>query len=455
VKLLMPEPFHSEHDGYLANYRHSGLPKVIGVGREVEGRRKDGSTFPMNLAVSEFRLGGQRYFTGIVRDITARKQAEQALKDADRRKNEFLATLAHELRNPLAPIRNAIQILLLKGPPDQELKWCREVIDRQVQQMARLLDDLLDVSRITHDKLELRKEQVELEPVIESAVETCRPMIERSGQELTITLPSQPIYLAADPVRLAQVFSNLLSNAAKYGEPGGQIQITGERQGSDMVVSVKDNGIGIADEMLPRIFEIFSQSSQALERSQGGLGIGLSLVRGLIDLHGGSVEARSGGLGKGSEFVVRLPVIVQKTVQEAFPPSKEEGQTFTGKYRLLIADDLKDSADSLAMLLRMMGHEVHTAHDGEEAFIAAEKLRPEVVLLDIGMPKLNGYEACRRIRQQPWGEGMLLVALTGWGQEDDRRRTDEAGFNYHIIKPADPGEIEKLLRSINEVRPSS
>jgi PAS domain S-box-containing protein len=374
--------------------------------------------------------------------------AEALLREADRRKDEFLATLAHELRNPLAPIRNAVQILLVKGPPDPDLKWGREVIDRQVRHMARLLDDLLDVSRITHNKLELRKERVELGAVVQNAVETSRPLIDSDRQELTVALPPEPIHLDADPIRLAQVFSNLLNNAAKYSEPGGHIRLACERQGSDVVVSVRDEGMGIAAEMLPRLFSIFSQARRGLERSQGGLGIGLSLVRGLVELHGGSIEARSEGPGMGSEFIVRLPVVVEKVVPGTTPPSKDAEAGMT-KCRLLIVDDLKDSADSLAMLLEMMGHEVHTAYDGEDAIIAAEKFKPEVVLLDIGMTKLDGYDACRRIREQPWGKRMCLVALTGWGQEDDRRRTEEVGFDAHMVKPVDPDELMKLLASMH------
>jgi PAS domain S-box-containing protein len=418
--------------------------------------RKDGEVIPVSLTISPIRDEAGRVIgaSKIARDITDRKRAEQELhrlaarlSEGDRRKNEFLAMLAHELRNPLAPIRNAVQILLVKGPPDPDLQWCREVIDRQVKHMARLLDDLLDVSRITHNKLEPRKERVELAEVVQSAIETSRPLIDIGRQELTVALPRQPIYLDADPIRLAQVFSNLLNNAAKYSEPGGQIRLTGERQGCDVVVSVKDDGTGIAAEMLPRIFDIFSQAKRVLERSQGGLGIGLSLVRGLVELHGGSIEARSDGPGKGSEFIVRLPVLVERVVQEPVSPSNNVEQACVMKCRLLIVDDLKDSADSLAMLLKMMGHEVHTAYNGEDAIIAAGKFKPNVVLLDIGMPKINGYDACRRIRQQPWGKEMVLVALTGWGQEHDRRRTEEAGFNYHMVKPADPRELMTLLAS--------
>jgi PAS domain S-box-containing protein len=424
---------------------------IVGLANHTILIRKDGTELPIDDSAAPIRDAHGHVFGCVLvfRDVTERKRSEEALKEADRRKNEFLATLAHELRNPLAPIRNAIQILLMKGPPDPEMKWGREVIDRQVQHMARLLDDLLDVSRITHNKLDLRIERIELSAVVQNAIETCQPFIQRGGQKLTVTLPQHPVYLDADPVRLSQVFSNLLNNAAKYSEPGCHIRLIGERQGSDVVVSVQDDGIGIAPQMLPRIFEIFSQAQRILERSQGGLGIGLSLVRGLVELHGGSVEAHSDGPGKGSTFTVRLPLVVQDSVpvQVAVPPARHE-QTGARKCRLLIVDDLRDSADSLAMLLKAMGHEVHTAYDGENAVTLAEKLKPEAVLLDIGMPKLNGYDACRRIRQQPWGLGMSLIALTGWGQEDDRHRTEEAGFNHHMVKPVDPGELMQVLASL-------
>jgi CheY-like chemotaxis protein/two-component sensor histidine kinase len=381
-------------------------------------------------------------------DVTERKQTEEELRDADRKKDEFLATLAHELRNPLAPMRNAVQILKAKGPPHPELEWARGVLDRQGQLMARLLDDLLDVSRISLNKLELRTERVELAAVCDAALETSRPVIEAGSHELTVTLPPEPIHLEADPVRLAQVFANLLNNAAKYTEEGGRIRLTAERQGSDVIVSVKDSGIGIAAEMLPRIFEIFSQAKPALVRSQGGLGIGLSLAKGLVELHGGSIEVRSDGTGRGSEFVVRLPVAAETPAREPARPSDDEQEPAT-KCRILIVDDNQDSADSLAMLLTIMGNEVGTAYDGEQAVEAAEAIRPDVVLLDIGMPKLNGYDACRRIREQPWGQGMFLIALTGWGQEEDRRRTEAAGFNRHMVKPVDPDVLLKLLAALS------
>jgi PAS domain S-box-containing protein len=384
---------------------------------------------------------------GVSLDITERKQAEEELRDADRKKDEFLATLAHELRNPLAPIRNAVQILNAKGLRHPDLQLVRGVIGRQVQLMARLLEDLLDVSRISRNWLELRTERVELAAVLDGALETSRPVIEAAGHELTLTLPPEPIHLEADPVRLAQVFANLLNNAAKYTDEGGRIRLTAERQGSHAIVSVRDSGIGIAAEVLPNIFEIFSQAKLASVRSQDGLGIGLSLVKGLVGLHGGSVEARSDGPGRGSEFVVRLPVAAEAPVHEPARPHADDRQPPATRWRILIVDDNQDSADSLAMLLQIMGNEVGTAYDGEQAVEAAEAIRPDVALLDIGMPKLNGYDTCRRMREQPWGKGMFLIALTGWGRAEDRRRADEAGFNLHMVKPVDPDVLMKLLAS--------
>ncbi len=374
------------------------------------------------------------------------------LTDADRRKDEFLATLAHELRNPLAPIRNAVQMLRLKGPDEPELHWGRDLIERQVEHLTRLIDDLLDISRITRNRLELRKQRVELAEVITAAVESSRPAIEQGGHELTVTLPSQPIYLNGDLVRLAQVFLNLLTNAAKYTEHGGRIWLTAERQSSDVVVRVKDTGVGIPAEKLPRLFEMFFQVDRTLERSQGGLGIGLSLVRQLVELHGGRVVARSEGVGKGSEFIVSLPVLIDNSKPPQSPAPSGNGRTKSPDRRILVVDDNRDSADSLAMLLRLTGNEVHTAYDGVAGVETAERVRPDVVLLDIGMPKLNGYEVCRRIRGEAWGKGLMLIALTGWGQDDDHRRTVEAGFDAHMVKPVDPTALAELFASRSQAQ---
>jgi PAS domain S-box-containing protein len=378
-------------------------------------------------------------------DLIERLRYERALRETDRRKDEFLATLAHELRNPLAPLRNAVEVLRRCGEDGAVAEQARRVMGRQLDQMVRLIDDLLDVSRISQGKVRLRPERVELKPVMQSALEAVQPLVQAQGHELTVTLSSEAVYLDADPTRLAQVIANLLNNAAKYTEKGGHLWLTAERRRNEAVVSVRDTGIGIAAEHLPHLFEMFSQLTPALERSQGGLGIGLSLVRGLVELHGGRVEARSDGLGKGSEFIVSLPVVDAPERHE--PQSAEvDGAVANGrKRRVLVVDDNRDAADSLRVLVAMMGHEVRTAYDGLEAVEAAAAFRPEIVLLDIGLPGMNGYEAARHIREQAWGSGMVLIALTGWGQDEDKRRALEAGFDHHLTKPVGAAALEKLL----------
>jgi PAS domain S-box-containing protein len=374
-----------------------------------------------------------------------RRRAEDALREADRRKDEFLATLAHELRNPLAPMRNALQVMQLAGGDAEAVGQARAMMERQMRQMVRLVDDLLDVSRITRGRLELRKQRVELAAVVRTAVETSRPLIQSAGHELTVTLPPQPVHLDADPVRLAQVFANLLNNAAKYTERGGKIWLTAERQGSDAVVTVRDTGLGIPPEMIGKVFELFTQVDRTLEKAQGGLGIGLTLVRRLVEMHGGSVEARSDGYGRGSAFTVRLPVVLGLPHETEEPVAGREPAT---RRRVLVVDDNRDSAISLGMMLELMGNEIRTAHDGLEAVRAAEEFRPDVVLLDIGLPKLNGYEAARRMRAQPRGGEVVLIAVTGWGKDDDKRRSQEAGFNFHMVKPVEPAALEKLLAGL-------
>jgi PAS domain S-box-containing protein len=396
--------------------------------------------------------GRPAHFDGITVDVTERVRQEQALKDADRRKDEFLATLAHELRNPLAPLRNGLQVMKLAAGDAGAVEQARSMMERQLGQMVRLIDDLLDVSRITRGKLQLRRERVDLAAVVRAAVETARPVIEASAHELTVALPPEPVYLEADPVRLAQVFANLLTNAAKYTERAGRIRLTALRDGPEVAVAVRDTGIGIAPEKLAGLFQMFSQVDTALERSQGGLGIGLSLVRGLVEMHGGSVEARSEGLGRGSEFVVRLPVADGPGPSGLPPAGGGAAGESRPRRRILVADDNRDAADSLAMMLQLQGHGVHTSHDGQEAVVAAEEFRPDLILMDIGMPRLNGYEACRRIRGRPWGKDLVIVALTGWGQEEDRRRATEAGFDEHLTKPVAPATLEKLLAGLSDRR---
>ena len=384
-------------------------------------------------------------FVAAIINITDRKQAEERLREADRRKDEFLATLAHELRNPLAPIRNSLEIMKRAGGDAARVEEARATMDRQTAMMERLIDDLLDVSRITRNRLELRRQTVELASVLHHAVEASRPLAERAGQTIAVAVPDAPIYLDGDPARLAQVFSNLLNNACKFTGAGGHIALTATRQGDEAVIAVRDDGIGIAAEMLPTIFEMFMQVDRALEATTGGLGIGLTLAKQLVDLHGGSVTAASDGPGRGSVFTVRLPL--QSAPAEVGREAPAAAPAGTPR-RILVVDDNRDSAESLALLLAMLGHETRIAHDGLDALEAAERFRPDVMLLDIGLPKLNGYEACRRIREQAWGRQMMIVALTGWGQDDDRRRSSEAGFDEHLVKPVDYARLTALLATM-------
>ncbi len=421
---------------------------------EKEYLRKDNTKVPVLVgAVLLDKLAGQQEgFIGFGLDLTRLKQTEEALKEANRRKDEFLATLAHELRNPLAPILNAVNILRSRGTAEPELQWCQDVIDRQVQQMARLLDDLLDVSRITRNRLLLRKKQIELAEVVQNAVEVSTPLLAANSHELTVTLPSEPLYVEADLTRLAQVFSNLLNNAARYTERNGHIWLTAERHSNEIVVTVKDTGIGIPAEMLAKVFDLFTQVERPLKWSRSGLGIGLALTKQLVEMHGGSIEAYSPGSGKGSEFVVRLPMVVPSRTPELQQLSSQDRGLNSSQCRVLVVDDNRDAANTLATLLQAMGNEIHTAYDGLEAIEAAAKFQPEVVLLDLRMPKLNGYDAACRIRAHAWGQHMVLIALTGWGQEEDRRRAQEAGFDHHLVKPVEPAALLKLLAEIQRNR---
>jgi signal transduction histidine kinase len=375
------------------------------------------------------------------------KRAEQVLQEADRRKDEFLATLAHELRGPLAPLRNMLEILKRADGDGAVTASACATLDRQLSHMTRLVDDLLDVSRITQGKMDLKRRRTELASVLYQAIEACRTIAEEARHDVSVDLPSTPIYLDADPVRLAQVFSNLLNNSCKYTPPGGMIQLTAERDGAAVEVTIKDTGVGIPPEKLNAIFELFTQVDQSLERSQGGLGIGLTIVRRLIEMHGGTVAARSAGSGRGSEFVVRLPIRVETQEREqAPPPAAREGAAT--RRRILVVDDNRDSATSLAMLLQMTGNDARTAHDGEDAVRQADEYRPELILLDIGLPKMNGYDACHAIRKQPWGKEIAIVALTGWGQDDDLRKSQAAGFNAHLVKPVDFEALSTLIADL-------
>jgi PAS domain S-box-containing protein len=581
ISMLMPEPYHSEHGQYLSAYMTTGQKRMIGSVREVMGGRKDGSTFPMELAVSETLLGTRRIFTGIVRDMTEfkkslaernrlvaelgaerallnslldkapvglgffdselhflrknpafaemtglaagdqqgltlhaalpalasdfcdalrtvlatgqsiinqeiafetagksgaarywlcsfypvktadgtilgvgsvianiddRKAMEEALKDADQRKDHFLAMLAHELRNPLAPISNAVQIMRIEGPGGPNLEWSIDVIAEQIKHMTRIVDDLLDVSRITRGTVDLRKEQIELLRVVELAVQASQPLLEDYKHALELALPPHSVLLEVDPGRLAQVLSNLLNNAAKYTPEGGRIKLSAALAGSELLIKVADNGIGIAQELLPKLFDMFVQADQTLSRSRGGLGIGLTVVRSLVEMHDGSVTVRSDGPGKGSEFTIRIPVSQSSlTSAEKTKASPQEPTRPLPRRRILVVDDNLRNAASLTKLLIALGQEVHTAHDGVEALEMARARHPDVILLDIGLPSMDGYEVARFCREDPALRTVILVAMTGYGKADDRRRSRAVGFNAHLVKPVSLEDLQLLL----------
>jgi signal transduction histidine kinase len=394
-------------------------------------------------------------------EIGERTRVELALKEADRHKDEFLAMLAHELRNPLAPIYNAVQLMRRKPMPDPQVAWSRDVIERQLAHLSRLVDDLLDVSRITRGKINLNKEPLAISNLIARAVETAHPLINDRAHDLSVDLPDETLQVLGDPTRLTQALGNVLGNAAKYTQRGGRIVIAAHRDGAEVSLSVSDTGEGIPADLLPDIFNLFTQLDRTSGHAQGGLGIGLALVRKLVEMHGGSVTAHSDGVGKGSRFVLRLPLhveilneIVEFPDENSLPQTTRTGRgQFTDpqdasesvKRRILLADDNSDALESLATLLQLGGHDVVTASNGALALECAEKHRPEVMLLDIGMPMLDGYEVARRVRVQPWGQKITLVALTGWGQDSDRRRSREAGFDSHLVKPLDMDKLTELL----------
>lgn len=392
-------------------------------------------------------------FDGTVADITLRQQADEDLRrlaaelaEADRRKDEFLATLAHELRNPLAPIRNGLQLMQRAGYAPESVEKTARLMDQQVQRLSRLVDDLLDVSRLSRNELQLRQEQVTLASVLEQAVDTTRPLLAAGGHELVVHRPPQPMALDGDLTRLVQVFSNLLDNAAKFSPQGSKIWLTAGAFDAEFVVTVRDEGIGIPLGMTTKIFDMFTRVDQSLERAQIGLGIGLTLVKRLVELHGGAVEARSAGEGTGSEFIVHLPR--RRVVGDIEAAPQAVAEPLSSALKILVADDNQAIAEILVEFLEMMGNTVRHAHDGQEAVALAAAFRPDVVVMDIGMPKLNGYEACRRIRQEAWGKCVVMIATTGWGQEDDKRRSKEAAFDHHFVKPIDFNALEQLLAGL-------
>jgi len=451
ISLVIPAERIAEEDRIIASLKAGERIEHF----ETERVRADGSLIQVSLTISPIKddAGNVVGASKIVRDVSDRKRAEDSLRrlaldlsEADRRKNEFLAMLAHELRNPLAPISNASRVLRSGGRDSAAVKSASEMLERQVAQMSRLVDDLLDLSRITRGKIELRTQRIELAPVIHQAVETVRPQYTGMNHELSVALPPHALYVDGDPARLAQVVSNLLNNACKFTDSGGRVWLTVEEERGQVAIRVRDTGIGVAPEHLPRLFEMFAQVDTSLERSRDGLGIGLTLVKTLVDLHGGSVEAQSDGVGRGSTFTVRLPLAVAS--QETAPQPAIAQPPPSISRRVLIVDDSLDGAESLSMLLEMAGHQTWQAHDGVEAIASAERLRPDVVLLDIGLPRMNGYEACRRIRSEGWGKDLVLVALTGWGQEEDRLQSRQAGFDAHMVKPVDHDVLLEFLASL-------
>jgi signal transduction histidine kinase len=404
---------------------------------------------PALVSAVRAALRGRRRQYQIRDHLVEAKRTADTLREADRRKDEFLAILAHELRNPLAPLRHALEMLRLAPESREAAGWARDIMERQVGQMVRLIDDLLDLSRVSRGKVRLERQPVSVEAIARDALEVCRPAIDAGGHALRVSLPDDPLVLEGDRTRLVQILCNLLSNAAKYTPPGGRIELAARAEAEEAVISVSDSGVGIPAEMLTRGVDMFTQVENTLERSQGGLGIGLTLVKRLTELHGGRIEAQSEGAGRGSRFILRLPRARQAAL-EGMRAGERAAKAAAAKahraaQRILVADDNRDAADSLASMLRLLGHEVRVAYDGAEAVALAESFKPQLALLDIGMPRLNGYEAAQAIRAQPSLHDVLLVALTGWGQPEDRRRSRLAGFHHHFVKPVDPAMLTRLL----------
>jgi len=449
VSLIIPQDRMQEEDRIIATLKEGKRVDHF----ETERKRRDGRRIPVSLTISPIHDDSGRVIgaSKIARDITERKRMEDDLRQlaaslalADQRKDEFLATLAHELRSPLAPLSNMFEVLKRSEKDPVKAAQARDTIDRQLHHLVRLVDDLLDLNRIAYNRMELRRSEVPLASVIHQAVEASRPLMDSSRHELRVNLPPNPIYVNADPNRLAQVFGNLLNNSAKYTPPGGTISVTAERRGDEAVVTVRDTGSGIPADKLERIFEMFLQLDPSPERAQGGLGIGLTLVKRIVQMHGGAVEARSEGAGRGTEFLVRLPAM--KEAPKGATPAQVEENAAPGS-RILVVDDNRDSADSLAMLLSLAGHQTFVVNDGVEAVEAAERHRPETILLDVGLPRMNGHDVCRKIREKPWGQDVMIIAMTGWGQDEDRRKTQDAGFDGHLVKPVNYPALLELLRS--------
>ena len=451
ITLIIPDDLHGEERGIIAQLRAGKRVEHFDTMRIT----KDGRRIPVSLTVSPIHDDKGRVIgaSKIARDISERRRAEEALRAteealrvANQRKDEFMALLAHELRNPLAPIRYALAASRKHGASAEQRERSQEIIERQVTHMSRLLDDLLNVARITRGTLELRITTLEFTTVLGTAIEAARPFLDAKQHSLSVELPTEAPRLNADPIRLAQVFSNLLINAAKYTDPGGKIRVAASIEGDMLVVAIRDTGIGISPQMMPRLFEMFTQAQDALDRSQGGLGLGLALVRGIVQLHGGSVSARSEGEGRGSEFTVRLPLGRASRA----PQTGAQAASLSGAERLkiLVIDDNEDAAEMCATFLELAGQDVRRAYNGRSALALAEAFRPRVALLDIGLPDISGYEVARALRRAPWATNLLLVAVTGWGQDQDKQRALDAGFDHHLTKPIEPDELERLLQSI-------
>jgi PAS domain S-box-containing protein len=446
ISTIIPCELHDEEAHVLERLRRGDRVEHF----ETVRLRKDGTRVEVSLTVSPVRdeqgeiVGASK----IARDISERKRSERLLREADHRKDEFLAMLAHELRNPLAPLRNAAELVCRAKHEAPELQVACGIMDRQLRQMTRLVDDLLDISRISTGRLELKEELIDVGLLLRGLESALRPSFDASHQKLSLELPQETLCVGADRTRLTQVLTNILHNANKYTPPGGRITVQLRREGHDALVGIRDTGIGIPAGMLDRVFELFSQVDRSHERTHGGLGIGLTLAKRLVDLHGGSITVHSAGEGQGSEFVVRLPL--REVDAGAIPASSPPAPVATRPCRVLVADDNEDAALSLGMLLQLMGHETRVVHDGLEAVDAAETFQPELVILDLDMPRLDGYEAARRIRQRPWAKGVVLIALTGWGQSADRVRTEQAGFDRHCVKPIEADTLCELVAQVGQ-----
>lgn len=449
ITLIIPPDREDEERAIMARLKKGERVEHF----ETVRRAKDGRLVDLSIAISPVRdaTGHVIGASKVARDISERKSIEEALRTAARQKDEFLAVLAHELRNPLAPLANGLQVIRLAEDDPVAVARARTMMERQLSHLVRLVDDLLDVSRISRNRMELRRSRLLLSDVVNSAIETARPLIEAAGHTLAVSLPREPIHLDGDLTRLSQVFSNLLANSAKYTDPHGQIFVDVSQRPGTVVISVRDTGIGIAADQLGTVFGMFSQVDPRVERSRGGLGIGLALVEGLVRMHGGSVTAQSPGAGRGSTFSVTLPVIETHAAQQRQEPS-ELSPAARERRRILVVDDNLDAATSMAMMLEFLGNEVRMAHDGLQAIERAEHDRPDVVLMDVGMPRLDGYEATRRIRTQPWGRDIIIIALTGWGQDDDRARSRDAGCDGHLTKPVSLPDLESLLENLKSAR---